>query len=189
MEKGIKSAILNMPQKKPFIVVVTGAESTGKSVLSKNLAGHFGVPFLSEYAREYVSKLQRPYIFQDLESIAAMQRAQMHAASKMRQPLVIFDTWLIITLVWFEVVYGKAPGWLSGIIASAPIDLFLVCDTDIPWIPDPLRENGGAMRDRLQARYIQLIGDFRFRSCLVSGQGLKRYQTGIDYIESALYKQ
>ena len=175
-----------MSRKKPVIVVITGAESTGKSVLAMKLASHYGVPFITEYAREHIGKLNRPYTYRDLESIAVMQQAQMLAALKLNQRLVIFDTWLIITMVWFEVVYGKVPAWLPDTIASAPVGLFLVCSTDIPWMPDPLRENGGEMREKLHRRYIELIGEYGFRSGHVSGEGAARYQMGVDYIDSII---
>jgi hypothetical protein len=36
-------------------------------------------------------------------------------------------------------------------------DLFLVCNTDIPWMPDKIRENGGKMREILLQMYINEI--------------------------------
>jgi nicotinamide riboside kinase len=172
---------------KPAVVVITGAESTGKSLLTHQLSRHFAVPSFSEYSREYVGNLNRPYTYADLESIAYMQNAQMNTAIRLRQPVVFFDTWLIITLVWFEVAYGKVPSWITPAIACAPVDLFLVCDTDIPWIPDPLRENGGAFRLKLQSYYIELINRFGFRSKLVSGHGEARVRTAIEFIGKAGY--
>jgi NadR type nicotinamide-nucleotide adenylyltransferase len=188
MEKRTKNRAGMKQTEKPAIVVITGAESTGKSVLTHQLARHFAVPSFSEYARDYVGNLNRPYTYADLESIATMQHAQMNAAISIKQPVVFFDTWLIITLVWFEVVYGKAPAWIVPAIANAPVDLFLVCNTDIPWIPDPLRENGGALRLKLQAEYIKLIDRFGFKRKLVSGHGEARLQSAIEFICADGYK-
>ena len=49
-----------------FKVIVTGAESTGKTTLCKQLAKHFNSTFILEYAREYISNLNRKYKKTDL---------------------------------------------------------------------------------------------------------------------------
>jgi nicotinamide riboside kinase len=173
--------------KKPAIIIITGAESTGKTLLTRQLSRQLGAPAFMEFAREYITGLHRPYHYSDIESIARMQQAQMKSALSMNQDLVLFDTWLIITMVWFEVVYGKVPGWIVETIANTPVDLFLVCDTDLPWVPDPVRENGGEMRDRLESRYMELIREFGFPFRVVSGTGEKRLLSGAHFIGSMGY--
>src|SRR5436305_357207 len=37
----------------PFRVCLTGAESTGKTELAKELAAHFGAPYVPEFSRQY----------------------------------------------------------------------------------------------------------------------------------------
>lgn len=187
MEQGTEKPGTMKRGSKPAIIVITGAESTGKSVLTRQLSRHFSAPAFMEFAREYIIGLHRPYGYSDVESIARMQQAQMKAALNMNQPLVLFDTWMIITMVWFEVVYGKVPGWIIENIANTPVDLFLVCDTDLPWVPDPVRENGGEMRDRLESRYMQLIREFGFPLRVVSGSGDKRLHSAAHFIASTGY--
>ena len=92
-------------------IVVTGPESTGKTTLTEALALQLNATWIPEYARSYIEKLQRPYHYQDLENIAQHQIHQEKKYSKIaNNGILLMDTWLIVTKVWFEVVYGNSPG-------------------------------------------------------------------------------
>ncbi len=155
-------------------IVVTGPESTGKTVLAERLAALFRTVWVPEYAREYVSGLGRQYRYEDVEHIALEQvrRSQEYAAGASR--VLFLDTHLIVTKVWFRVVYGRYPEWLDRAIRDAGIELFLVCNTDIPWVPDGVRENGGEMRERLLEMYIAEIEAAGVPWRLVSGKDSQR---------------
>jgi nicotinamide riboside kinase len=84
-----------------------------------------------------------------------MQVQQFYELKHSGHQLFFTDTWLIITKIWFEEVFQEVPAWIEMEIKKAEIDLFLVCDTDLPWIPDHVRENGGEKREYLQNRYIE----------------------------------
>jgi NadR type nicotinamide-nucleotide adenylyltransferase len=171
---------------RPFIVVITGAESTGKSVLTKQLSQHFSSHFYPEYAREYLERFGPDYSLTDVEKIARVQMQQMNEATKYQTTCVFFDTWLIITKVWFEVVYRKVPDWLPEAIKNAPVDLFLLCANDIPWIPDPFRENGGDMRQKLFEMYKTNIKEFGFNYKTVTGTGDERLENAVKAIRDYL---
>jgi len=180
MEKKFKTFKLN---NKPKIVVVTGAESTGKSTLTEQLAKHFDTLFLPEIARTYIEGLHRKYTFDDVEKIAKLQVETLRNLSTQPAPYVFVDTWLIITKVWFEFVYHEVPAWLIEEIRKTSIDLFLVCDTDLPWIYDPVRENGGENRNILQNLYIKNIIDFGFDYKIVQGTDNERLSNAIKFVE------
>jgi nicotinamide riboside kinase len=84
------------------------------------------------------------------------------------------------------VVFGKVPAWIPEIIRKAPVDLFLLCANDIPWIPDPLRENGGDMRQKLFEMYKTNIGDFGFTYKTVTGAGDERLENAVKAIRDYL---
>ena len=133
-------------------IVITGPESTGKTLLSKQLAEHFKTDWIPEYAREYVENLDRAYTFEDVEKIAKKQIETDKQIFKKTNDLVFIDTWLIITKVWFTEVYKNVPDWIHEHIISSKIDLFLLCKPDIEWAEDPLRENKNK-RDYLFQKY------------------------------------
>lgn len=180
MEERFKRSKLNKAQK---IIVITGAESTGKSTLSKGLSEHYQVPLIQEYAREYIENLNRPYTYKDVEVIAQQQVNELQKYRETNHPYVIVDTWLFITKIWFEVVFEKIPEWLNKAISETHIDLFLVCDTNLPWVEDPVRENGGDSRLALQKRYIDEIKQSGFKFEIVSGIGNSRLQNAITILD------
>jgi nicotinamide riboside kinase len=133
MEKDLESFTMKR------VFFITGSESTGKSTLTEQLARHFRGQGFPEYARTYLESLGRPYSYSDVENIA---RGQIELIQSNRQNgLVFFDTCLIILKVWFREVYGRIPDWLESEIPISGAGIYLLCEPDLPWEFDPLREN------------------------------------------------
>lgn len=123
-----------------FRVGIIGPESTGKSTLAAYLAHRYNGVLVSEYAREYMERLAPSYEY-TYDDIVAIAQQQIHVISNISSDLVIFDTELIITKVWFLHKYGVCPDFLLDAIQNNPMDIYLLCYPDIPWQPDPVREN------------------------------------------------
>ena len=162
-------------------IVISGPESTGKSDLTQALAEKFQTRWIPEYAREYVQSLNHPYQYQDVVRIARRQISHEETIAEDVLPgnILFFDTWLIITKVWFDLVYGKCPEFVLDHIRCSKIDLFLVCNTDLPWIADQVRENGGEKREELLQLYCNQIRSFGFNYELISGSGEARTENAI----------
>jgi nicotinamide riboside kinase len=180
MEKGFKRTKLKTKSK---TIIITGAESTGKSILTNGLATHFRLPFIPEFARNYIENLGRKYNYDDVVLIAKKQIQELNEFQQKNLPWIFSDTWLIITKIWFEEVFGKVPGWLDIEIKKTNIDLFLVCDTDLPWEPDPVRENGGEKRLYLQQKYIETINNYGFNYKIISGKDETRLQNALNHLK------
>jgi NadR type nicotinamide-nucleotide adenylyltransferase len=125
-----------------FRVGIIGPESTGKSTLARYLARRYGGVFVPEYARDYMERLAPSYAYNydDVVQIAQEQIRQL-AMQKEEEDVVFYDTELIITKVWFLHKYGKCPDFLLKAIEEYPMDVYLLCYPDMPWQPDPVREN------------------------------------------------
>ena len=54
-------------------IVFTGPECSGKTTLSKEIAKHFNLVWVQEYARQYLENLERSYNYYDLKKIAQGQ--------------------------------------------------------------------------------------------------------------------
>ena len=170
-----------------YRIVITGPESTGKSVLTEKLAVYFGARSVPEYAREYIAGLDRPYTKRDLMDIAREQISQFRE-KKYATGMVIYDTGLIITKVWLELVFNADTEWITREIRTAEADLYLLCAPDIPWIPDPLRENGGEMRNRLFEIYKSNLETFELPYRIIRGEGEDRFRNAIFAIEELIKK-
>jgi NadR type nicotinamide-nucleotide adenylyltransferase len=165
-------------------VVVTGPESTGKTLISEYLSGQLSCEWIPEYAREYIGSLGRQYRYDDLVHIAETQIRQRNEAEQNGTSLLVLDTWLIITKVWFSEVFGTCPEFVLRAISEYKPDLFLVCMPDIPWVPDPLRENGGEKREYLLNSYIKEIKKTGVSYLKISGTGEERYRSALEGVRS-----
>lgn len=171
-------------EKKIKKIVIIGPESTGKTELAMFLAAKFDTVYVPEYARKYVEKLNHPYTYKDIEIIAKKQIELDNEYSAKANKILFFDTYLIITKIWFKVVYNKIPNWLDNAIINSNIDFFLLCNTEIPWIPDKVRENGGEMREKLFGMYENEIRQYGFKYGIVKGTGEYRFDNALEQVKN-----
>ena len=138
-----------------YKVGIIGPESSGKTTLAKYLSKRYHGHYVAEYAREFVEKKGTTDVtWEELCSIARHQIEEMEQIAESEQPLVFFDTELILTKVWFEYAFGKVPEWLEEAIRRYPMDVYLLTMPDLPWIADSSRSNGSdAIRQELFERY------------------------------------
>jgi NadR type nicotinamide-nucleotide adenylyltransferase len=167
-------------------IVLIGPESTGKTELAKFLANKYDTVFVPEYAREYVENLGRHYTYDDVVHIAKKQIELEKEFKSKAKGILFYDTFLIITKVWFQVVYNRIPDFIDIALKESKIDLFLLCNTDIEWIPDNVRENGGEMREKLFHIYEQEIIKYGFRYKVVKNTGEERYQNSVKIVNELL---
>jgi NadR type nicotinamide-nucleotide adenylyltransferase len=139
-------------------VVVIGPESTGKTTLCKQLATHFQTQWCPEFAREYLLEHGMDYRYDDLLTIAKGQlsledKYTQHPVSTIQHPvssiqhptsnnhsLLFIDTDMYVMKIWCEFVFGKCHQLILDQIAARKYDLYLLCNIDLPWIKDELRE-------------------------------------------------
>jgi NadR type nicotinamide-nucleotide adenylyltransferase len=168
-------------------IVITGSESTGKTKLASQLAKHYQCKFIPEYARSYIEDLQLPYLKQDVEHIGRKQIDQYEKVLQSGECAFI-DTWLIITKVWLKVVFNEQENWIDNALRDGKIDLYILCSNDLPWVDDPVRENGGEMRDRLFDMYQKELNNLGLPYRVIKGQGEERLKNTIFTIEEYFNK-
>ncbi len=165
-------------------IVVTGPESTGKTTLCKQLSVHFNTIYIPEYARTYVENLSRPYNYYDIEHIAKKQvELEKEFASKANSYL-FYDTYLIITKIWFIWCYKKFPEWLDKSIRESNVELFLLLNTDIQWENDGTRENPGYNRQKLFDLYQAELMNSNQKYCIIEGSGNVRFDNALNAIKN-----
>lgn len=154
-------------------IAVTGPESSGKSDLCQELARHYQTVWVPEYARQYLESLERRYTYEDLEYIARQQTALEQEMLPEAHRFLFCDTELINIRIWAEYRFGQCPEYVIQGIRDADYDLYLLCTPDIPWEPDPLRENRDD-RDALFALFRQHLENGEKKYRIISGLGEKR---------------
>ena len=163
-------------------IVLTGSESTGKTTLAKQLADYYNTVWVPEYAREYIDNLKHPYEYEDVLYIAHRQIALEEEYYKNANHYLFLDTSLIIIKVWLLHIYKKCPNWILYKIKERKYDLYLLCDIDLPWVADNVRENP-RLREYLFHLYLQEIKSFNFPNVIVTGKGNKRLLNAVELID------
>ena len=123
-------------------IIVTGAESSGKTTLCKQLSTHFKIRFTNEFAREFLNELDKDYTQEDLLEIAKGQLASEQLTTS-NQQLSLHDTDLITIKIWSEYKYGGCDNWILEQIEQQKSErrFYLLCKPDISWEADKQREN------------------------------------------------
>jgi NadR type nicotinamide-nucleotide adenylyltransferase len=168
----------------PRRVVITGAESTGKTRLAQVLAERFGAPLIPEYAREYALAQNRPLLEFDVEPIARGQLAAETQGLLLPAPLLILDTDLLSTAVYARHYYGWCPEWVAHASRSRS-GLYLLLDINLPFVPDPAR-GPAARRPELQARFQAALTEARVTWVLIGREGTARSVAAIQAVEQWL---
>src|SRR5207245_5515332 len=125
----------------PFRVCVTGAESTGKSELAKELSRHFGAPLVPEYSREYALARPVELAYSDVGAIAHGQIESEDRVVAGVEGLVILDTDLLSTVVYSRHHFGAVPDWLESAARARLAQLYLLLDIDVPRVWYPVRDS------------------------------------------------
>ena len=122
-------------------IVLTGAESSGKSSLTRHLGEVFKLPYALEYARIYLEENGPEYNLEQLKEMSRRHLNYQQEEVPISVPCGIFDTDLINYKIWAEEVFGCCPEEISRKIEQESSHVYLLCKPDLPWEADPLREN------------------------------------------------
>jgi NadR type nicotinamide-nucleotide adenylyltransferase len=166
-------------------VVITGSESTGKTMLARDLATHFGVLWVEEQARLYAQTANRELTSEDVSPIASAQIAAedaAHAEAIRRDDRWLFlDTDLISTVVYARHYYGVCPAWVEAEARARLSDLYLLADADLQWSADAVRDRPHS-REELQGAFRTTLAEFAARTCFVRGVGPSRLAAALNCI-------
>jgi NadR type nicotinamide-nucleotide adenylyltransferase len=164
-------------------IVILGPESTGKSTLCEQLARHYNTLWCPEYAREYLLKHGTNYTYDDLLTIA---KGQIELEEKSLQliangsQLLFIDTDMYVMKVWCEFVFKKCHPWILNQIVERKYDLYLLCNTDLPWTKDELREYPDlSTRKKLYLIYKDILVNQSVPWAEISGTNEERLQHAV----------
>lgn len=181
-------------------IVIVGPESTGKSTLCKELAAHYQTMWCPEYARTYLLEHGTTYQFEDLLTIAKGQLAleDQHTALLEEQqrtlaktnavwPLFI-DTDMYVMKVWSEFVFKKCHRFILDQIVKRRYDHYLLCNTDLPWVQDELREYPDLpTRETLFSMYKDCLINQSVGWTLIGGTETERLRNAIAAVDQLLH--
>ena len=180
-------------------IVIIGPESTGKSTLCEQLAQHYETRWCPEYARAWLLQNGTNYTFEDLLTIAngqlSLEDEYTEKLENESEPLLesggqiplFIDTDMYVMKVWCEFVFGKCHRFILENILKRKYALYLLCNVDLPWTKDELREYPDLDTRKILFRmYKDLLVNQSTPWALVSGTGEARLQSAIQAIDKIL---
>ena len=195
---GNDATAYNLTQHTPksvFNVAILGAESTGKTTLCRDLAAHFGSPWVPEYMRTYLQvkwdNEQLTCTWDDLLPIAQGQIDLENKLAKQAAQLpddnryLFCDTNLFELMVYSNWYYGDCPEALTQAALAHHYDVILLTEVDIPWVADDLRDSPHQREDisayfasqlTLHNKDIQRIGGDRVQRVQQVAKWLKKLE-------------
>jgi NadR type nicotinamide-nucleotide adenylyltransferase len=150
-------------------VVVIGAESTGKTTLTRALAAHHATACVLEYGREHweqkVAGLPMPgapgadpeaplpaWSDDEFVHIAAEQQRREELAARAADRVLFCDTNAFATGTWYERYRGGRDPRVDAIGARDRVDLYLLTAPDVPFVQDGFRD-GEHLRGWMHQRF------------------------------------
>jgi NadR type nicotinamide-nucleotide adenylyltransferase len=168
---------------RPFVVVVTGSECTGKTTLAKELAALFDAACSAEFAREYLDRKGAVLNASDVEPIARGQMEVEDAAMAAGTGVVVKDTDLVSTVVYASHYYGTCPAWIERAAGDRLGDLYLLLHPDVPWVADGLQRDRPTDRARLHDLFRERLDGLGARVADVTGDWAVRRARAVEAIE------
>lgn len=126
---------------KPYFTVkvaIAGTESTGKSILTQRLAGHFHTAFVPEMAREVVEKTLT-VTPAHLQEIAYLHARTILEKLSVATRILLIDTDLITTQSYSLFLFGQPLHTDEWINTANEFDLYIFLEPDCPFVQDGTR--------------------------------------------------
>jgi nicotinamide riboside kinase len=173
------------------VIAVVGAESTGKSTLTRELARvltsrGMDAVVVPEALRLFCDQHARTPMQHEQASIAAEQ-SRLIAQARVRHALVVADTTALMTAVYSEYVFGDASLYEHAQAAHASATtLTLLTSLDLAWTPDGLQRDGPHVREPVDALIRAALQRMGQPYAVVAGQGIQRIDHALSAIEHVL---
>ncbi|MFZ1301321.1 MAG: AAA family ATPase [Candidatus Microsaccharimonas sp.] len=169
-------------------VALVGAESTGKTTLSKALASHYNVPWVPEYGRLYSEAFNdtaHEWTDDEFVHIATIQQAFENKVATASKGLIICDTNAFATAVWQERYMGSTTPAVREIANEDRVDLYIIPGDEIPFVQDGTRD-GEHIRHGMHKRFLELLDKQDVPYCVVTGSVEERLATATEAIDGLL---
>ena len=168
---------------KSLRIVLTGPESSGKTELINSLSKYFKMPFVPEFAREYLSKKNKEYNLSDLLKINDAQTKIQKATDG---EMVFWDTDIITIIIWAKEKFNTKNEIFEKSLKENVPHFYLLCNPDLDWEQDDLRENPND-RYRLLREYQSILTKRRIPYAHIQGKGKIRLANAVDNIQSQIF--
>lgn len=172
------------------VIVLLGAESTGKTTLARELADTLqaegrNVALVAEYLREFCEQHGRTPRIDEQVGIADEQARRIAEAAQTHD-IVIADTTALMIAVYSEHVFGDSSLYARAEETQRSYALTLLTALDLPWLPDGLQRDGPHVREPITAQVRASLSRAGVAYSIVSGSGPARLASALAAVRHTL---
>ena len=167
-------------------IVITGAESTGKSTLAQALSNYYNEPWTEEFVRSYVDQIHRDLQIQDLNPIAEGQFALEDSGQEKARRLTIHDTNILSSIIYANYYFDTVLDWADDRFLERDYSLYLLCLPDIPWKADKSQRESPEAREQLHVLFKDSLDRLKIPYVEISGTKEERMMQAVDAISKVL---
>lgn len=176
-----------------FVVVLLGAESTGKTTLTRGLGAALSarglrVAVVAEALRDFCAAAARTPRVDEQAGIAAQQNERIAAAAA-HADVVVADTSALMIAVYSELVFGDTSLYAEALAAQGRYDLALVTALDLPWQADGLQREGAHVRTPVDALLRHALDKAGIAFATIDGVGALRLAAALRAVDAALARR
>lgn len=167
-------------------IVLFGPESTGKTVLARQLAAYYNTLFVPEYSRTYaLDKLKTNEMLTD-KDVMPIAKGQIFLENELTttaEKLLICDTNLLETKVYAELYYkGFYNVDLSASVTQNYYNLYFLTYIDVPWEADDVRDRPDE-RETMFNAFEKALKDYNKPYVLIKGTFKERFDLAVKHID------
>lgn len=169
-------------------IALLGAESTGKTQLSQELAqalrgrGH-SVAVVPEYLREWCMSAGRTPRPEEQEGIAREHERRVDEAAA-AGGTVIADTTAVMVAIYSAMLFQDGTLYQFALDRQRGYDITLVTGLDLPWVADGLQRDGPHVREPVDELVRKALAGAGVPYRVVYGSGAERLRNALDAIDS-----
>ena len=173
-------------------VVLIGAESTGKTTMTQELAKHYSTECVLEYGREYWEKkvaglpMDGPlpgWTEDEFVHIASEQQRRENTAARTANKVLFCDTNAFATGTWHERYRGERSAAVDKIGLQDRVHLYLLMEPDFPFVQDGFRD-GEKIRDWMHRRFVEELAKTGVPILKLSGSQQERFASACAAIDT-----
>jgi NadR type nicotinamide-nucleotide adenylyltransferase len=169
-------------------ICIVGAESTGKTTLSKDLAKHYNTVWVPEYGRfmsegKLFGDVHAQWRSEEFTRIARAQEVFEESLAQSSNGIVICDTNAFATGIWHERYMGSRSAQVEAIAARQKYDLYILTGDEIDFEQDGTRD-GEHIRHDMHKRFIERLNEEKKNYIIVTGSKEERLKNAIMAIDT-----
>jgi nicotinamide riboside kinase len=169
-------------------IALLGAESTGKTQLSGELAQALRargrrVEVVGEVLREWCAREGRTPRPEEQLPIAQEQERRVDEAA-MRAELVISDTTSVMVAIYSAMLFEDGTLYNFALDRMRGYDVTLLTGLDLPWVADGLQRDGPHVREPVDALIREALARANIAYRMVYGIGTQRLQNALAAIDA-----